>query len=610
MINETIDFIKDFHPFPVYTDRQGWEAVAENIKAFYRERGKELLGHEWPALPATLYLDFYRNGNRSRYEGRYFQRRLDVFCLMMAECIAGNGACLDDLINGVWAICEESTWVVPAHNNHDRRRGAGALELANVEEDRYVDLFAAETGALLSWVYFFLGNAIATLSPLVKRRIELEVEQRILLPYLKHNDWGWMGLDHDNPVNNWNSWINSNMLVCYLVFTGVFPQAREGVEKTIHSVNRFIHFYADDGGCDEGPSYFDKAGGSLFDYVEELGECTDLSYFYKEQRIRNIASYIYKVYISRNFFVNYADADPTVAVPLGLLSRTAVNTGDENLLAFCSYLREHKYCADRSKPVGNLFSVYRILADIFKPLTTTDKAFVAPPASWFPGIQVATARDNREGGLFFSAKGGHNAESHNHNDVGTFLLYCGEQPVLVDAGRETYTKFTFSEKRYTIWTNQSSYHNLPLINGFDQSPGVVYNATNVRYSFEEGITRFNLDIAGAYPQDAAIQSYTRDFVFDQRLTITDRYTLKAWKAPLTLHFLCHEQPEIAGGRVVLSGVVELAFDAATLQAAVDEIPLTDIKLRRGWQKDSLYRLRLTLKDCTLSGAISLRFARI
>jgi hypothetical protein len=585
--------------------------VAEDIQAFYHQRAKELLGHEWLVLPATLYLDFYRNGNRSRYEDRYFQRRLNIFYLMMAECIEGHGAYLDDLINGVWAICEESTWVVPAHNNHDRKRGADVLELAHVEEDCYVDLFAAETGALLSWVYFFLGDVIATRAPLVKRRIELEVEQRILLPYLTHTDWSWMGLDHDNPVNNWNPWINSNMLVCYLVFTRVFARAQEGVEKTIHSVNRFIHFYTDDGGCDEGPSYFDKAGGALFDYVEELGECTDLSYLYTEERIRNMASYIYKVYISRNFFVNYADADSTVAVPLDLLARTAVNTGDENLLAFCSYLREHTYYADRSKPVGNLFSVYRILADIFKPLTTTDKAFIAPPVSWFPGIQVVTARDTKEGGLFFSVKGGYNAESHNHNDVGTFLLYCGGQPVVVDAGRETYTKFTFSEKRYSIWTNQSSYHNLPQINGFDQSPGVMYKATNVRYSsFEEGTTCFSLNIAGAYPQDAAIQSYTRDFVFDQGLFITDRYILKVWKAPLTLHFLCHDQPEIVGGRVVLSGVVELVFDAAILKAAVDEIPLTDTKLRRGWQKDRLYRLRLTLKGCALSGTISLRFARI
>lgn len=68
-------------------------------------------------------------------------------------------------------------------------------------------------------------------------------------------------------------------------------------------------------------------------------------------------------------------------------------------------------------------------------------------------------------GLFFAAKGGYNNESHNHNDAGTFSLYLHTTPVFIDAGVGTYTRQTFSSERYTIWTMQSNYHNLPMING-------------------------------------------------------------------------------------------------------------------------------------------------
>ena len=42
-------------------------------------------------------------------------------------------------------------------------------------------------------------------------------------------------------------------------------------------------------------------------------------------------------------------------------------------------------------------------------------------------------------------------------------------PVIIDAGVGTYTRQTFSSERYTIWTMQSNYHNLPMINGFLKS---------------------------------------------------------------------------------------------------------------------------------------------
>ncbi|MDR1636020.1 MAG: heparinase II/III-family protein [Treponema sp.] len=618
---------RKFEPFPRYGDRKGWEALSEDTKRRCLEEARKLRGKEWQSLPAVLYLDFYRNGNRSRYESRCFQRRRDLFYLTLGECIEGRGEYLDDIINGIWLICEETSWVVPAHINHDRSEPGKSSpsplkELPDLAGDIYIDLFAAETGALLSWVYYFLGNAIGALSPLVKRRVELELERRILGPYLARDDFAWMGLDHDKPVNNWNPWINSNLLVCYLVFAGTFKDYARGASKTIRSVNRFLHFYAGDGGCDEGPSYFGVAGASLLDFIEELGQVTHVDYLYRSDKIRNMASYISKVYIGQDYYVNYADAPPSVSIPVDLLERTGRRTGDESLLGMLAYLRKsgHGDSGKGSKLSGGAWNLYRQLANIFYPSPPEeDRAFRAPEFSWFGGIQVLCARDKADSleGLFFSAKGGTNGESHNHNDIGNFLVYCDSVPVLVDAGVETYTKFTFNEKRYTIWTMRSCYHNTPAINGMDQLPGAEYRAKKVKFKRGAktgkagGKTSLSMDIAGAYPREAGIETYTRAFTFrhGESLLVEDTYRLKELKAPLALNFLCHERPELAEGRALLSRKVWMEYGPG-FKTEVEEIALKDAKIRGDWRKDSLYRLRLTKGDTGVSGTLSLRFTRM
>jgi hypothetical protein len=613
MIRETKP-AKAFCPFPAYNDRDRWNDLPEEIKNYYSSSAEKIKGKEWRSLPASVCLDFYRNGSNVRNNEIFFERRRNLFILFMAECIEGNGVYLDDIIDGVWLLCEETGWVHPAHYKHFLPPGKSVRELQDVEADLYIDLYAAETGSLLSWVYYFLGDVIGGLSPLVKRRIEFEIERRILKPYLKY-DYGWMGLNNGGKANNWNPWINANILVMFLVFTKSFPYTTDGISRTVKSVNRFIDSYADDGGCDEGPGYFNAAAASLLDFIEELGQITDVSYLYADKKFCNMVSYIYKVYIGKKYYVNYADAPPLCFPPVSLLARTGKKSGDDVLVGFSNYLRDNRFCVDETVIDDLARQLYRLLAAIFmeKDDDAGRNTFTIPMTNWFPGIQVVTARDNEGSfdGLFFSAKGGHNNESHNHNDVGNFILYCDRVPVLVDAGVETYTKSTFSEKRYTLWTMRSCYHNTPTINGTDQVPGAGYCAAGISFSSSEGRTRFSLDIGGAYPAETGINSYKREFIFKHNgdLTITDSYSLKECTAPLILNLLCYEKPEISGGKAILGGKVTMYFDALTFSWAVEEIPLTDKKIHDEWQTDNLYRLRLTKKTCDLSGEAVLRFTR-
>lgn len=69
-----------------------------------------------------------------------------------------------------------------------------------------------------------------------------------------------------------------------------------------------------------------------------------------------------------------------------------------------------------------------------------------PVRSTFPEAQVFIVR-GIAGGLSLGLKGGHNAEFHNHNDVGPYDIAVWDAIVTGDVGGEVYTKRTFSANR-------------------------------------------------------------------------------------------------------------------------------------------------------------------
>ena len=54
--------------FPKYEDRSAWDNLLPEQKEAYVGNGEKYLDYQWPTIPAKYYLDFTRNGNRSRYE--------------------------------------------------------------------------------------------------------------------------------------------------------------------------------------------------------------------------------------------------------------------------------------------------------------------------------------------------------------------------------------------------------------------------------------------------------------------------------------------------------------------------------------------------------------
>ena len=602
-----------WHPFPKCAERGEWFRINEPLRKAYVAQAELYLNSAWQTPKATDFLEYTRNGNRSRYQAISYGRREQLAALVLGECMEGKGRFLDDIMNGVWTICEETYWGVPAHVGL-QKRGPG---LPDVSEPT-VDLFAAETGMLIAWTYYLVGDELARISPLITERMCIEVQRRILSVNFAREDFWWMGFNR--TVNNWNPWICSNWLTAVLVFEADPDRRAESVHKIMRCLDNFLDPYPRDGGCDEGPSYWGRAGGSLFDCLELLqGASSNAVNVFDKPLIKEIGRYIYRAYIHDQYFINFADAPARQDADADLIFRYGKSINDETMMRFASYL-ERRQNLGAGAQKGQFGSLGRLLPMLFsiQELAQVEPREPLQREFWLPDLQVMGGRssDKTVKGFYVAAQGGHNAESHNHNDVGNFIVYYDGSPVIIDVGVETYTAMTFSQDRYSIWTMQSAYHNLPTINGVMQKDGREYEATNVRFASDNESVRFSLDIAHAYPAEAKVKSWLRNIRLDRGrdVVVTDRYELGTLVKPFTLSLMTSCLPTVKTEGVVslrqdVEGnqhTISLLYDKSKFSVSIEPIAIEDDRLQSSWGK-KIYRIVMTSKLKLLDGEYSVTF---
>lgn len=587
--------------YPDYNDRKGWDKLTEGVKEEIIRLGEEALDYEWKVIKATDYLEYDRSGSRVIMQTPFSSNNSALTNLVMAELAEGEGRFSDQIVNGVWLLCEMTSWALSAHI-------ASAEETDNTAlpsfREHVIDLTAGQLGSFLSWTYYFLKDELDKVNPLVAERLRDNLQVRILDPFMNRDNFWWQAF-HATPVttvNNWNPWCNFNVLSAFLLLEDDPDKLATAVYRSMISVDKFTNFNHADGACEEGPSYWGHAAGKLYDYLQILYMATggEISIF-DEPMIRNMGEYIANSYIGDRWVVNFADATARGGGSSGIIFRYGQAVGSEKMKQYAAYLNERN--GERGY-TGAGTDFFRTVEDLvyYDELARTTPSKVTDPYTWYPQTEFCYMRNKT--GFFFAGKGGYNAESHNHNDAGAFLLYYDSKPVFIDVGVGTYTRQTFSSERYTIWTMQSDYHSLPRINGASQLPGRQYRADNV--SFNERRSGFTVDIAGAYGGDAAVDSWVRTYTLKENggLAIEDAFSLNKTLEPNTVNFMTWAKPDIrVPGSVLLDvsdDVIELTYDPRQFEAVVEAIEQTDQRLRNVWG-EQVYRLSLIARNKQVRG---------
>ncbi len=585
--------------YPAYKDRQAWDALTASFRGDLISKGEQYLDYTWKVVKATDYLAFETSGSRVAMEQPFGDNNSALSHLLLAELAEGKGRFIPQIINGVWHSCEMSSWVLSAHLPVQRSKRS----LPDFQET-IIDLTSGDLGSFLSWTYYFLHDEFDKVNPVIAKRLRKELQDRILDPYMARSDYWWQAFDATptTMVNNWNPWCNFNVLTCFLLLETDADKLAAAVHRTMQSVDRFINYNHSDGACEEGPSYWGHAAGKMYDYLQLLSYATGgrISIFH-EPMIRNMGEYIVRSYVGNGWVVNFADASAKGGGDAGLIHRYGRAVKSTDMQQFAAYLLER----DGKFTVSEGRDFFRTIENLtgYTTLRQTKAAQVQAPYSWYPETQFCYMQNGR--GLFLAAKGGHNNESHNHNDVGTFSLYYQSVPMLIDVGVGTYTRQTFSSERYSIWTMQSNYHNLPLVNGKAQQYGRQFHATRVQ--FDSAARIFSLDISKAYPAEAGVQQWLRRFAWNSAgaLVLTDQFGLQQPTAANVLHFMTWARPDTSqAGTIRLEKegkAVALQYDPRLFNLQVEAIDQTDTRLARIWGK-TLYRVALQAKKVERTGS--------
>ena len=417
-----------------------WEEIKTH--PFYKKERDELIayGEKYlsapiPELKLSSYLRFSRDGNRSEYERPYFERRrriarLTILCRLYGERYTDV---LEDLI---WAVLEESTWVVPAHLCEDYTE--------KEKREGFLDLFSTETGALLSLTYHLLGDR---LSSFVRERMQKMVRRRIIDPFFNNHFW-WM-----EGRNNWGAVCASQVACCMMVFAteNEFRRAEPSFNLTM---NHFLASYGEDGCCLEGLSYWNYGFGSFLDYADAVRRYSKGKTLFYDAELMLPEEKREKAHDLEHGIIDYFKREDVrraafFAQNTLLTGSVAVSFSDGREEYRCT--RAHTYLLKREYG---------------------DAAYGAPMKHGTIYYREGQWFIRKSPRFSLAAKGGHNDEAHNHNDIGSFLVTDGEGSVLCDLGAGEYTRQYFlNETRYDFLVNSSRGHSLPIINGELQKTG-------------------------------------------------------------------------------------------------------------------------------------------
>lgn len=498
------------------SDRAFWDKFAATPQAAdVLNRAATLLDQPIEELPEALFMEYRRNGNRQNYERVYATRIVQIDLLATAEAIENRGRFLPRIETLFAAFAAMRTWVPSGHDGKLRNYNdtAPEVELTNSR--------VAYSWAQLAWILE------PRLRPELVAQIRAAVRHRVVdlisatIAGQRTPDW-WFAID-----NNWNAVCLANVTGAALAtLESRHERARFLATAEKYSTN-FLQGILDDGYCTEGLSYWNY-GYSNYVKLAELafqatGGVVDL---YARPKVRALSLYPRQLEIFPGIYPTYADGvlgerpDPDL---VRFLNRR-LGLG----VASWEGLPPHASALAANLPLG--------LAYATGPTAPATATFQEDARrGWFPHAMVYVGRPAPGSTSTFgvSVKGGHNAEHHNHNDVGNFVVVSGSTALILDPGAETYTQRTFGAQRYESRALNSFGHSVPVIAGTLQRTAREAAAQVIQREFTDATDTLTFDLSTCYDVPS-LQKLERRYVYRRdgggSFEVTDRV---AFSSPQT-----------------------------------------------------------------------------
>ncbi|MCF0167727.1 MAG: heparinase, partial [Bacteroidales bacterium] len=345
----------EWMPFPKYSDRQGWDRLLGEWKEEYIKRGEKALEYNWQVTTVSDYLTCRNGGSQGDAVIHFQPNVMSVVDLFFAELAQGEGRYINKLMDGVFSLCETSSWVLSHHLHLQKSRYSFPLA-----SDSAVDLVAGDVGSILAWVYYFFKDEFNKIEPEVSRRVKAELYERIIEPYMKDTYW-WMGKNYEpgksQSLNNWTPWCCVNCIQVFALVCDDRDLYAKAVWESMTSVDYYLNTIEGDGACDEGPSYWQQGPAKNFEYLRFIDLITGGKItLYENPMIKAMGEYIARSYIGDGWVVNFADAsargggDPVVVHYYGRMVESPL------MMRYAAYLQQNKpLAAPRDRFIIRMF---------------------------------------------------------------------------------------------------------------------------------------------------------------------------------------------------------------------------------------------------------------
>lgn len=458
---------------------------------------------------------YYETGSRKEYESGYFEHRKQLCAYtLLAAIYPENEKYITGLENIIWAVADEFSWALPAH----------IPERTGIKDCvEFIDLFAAETAFSLAEAVIIIGDR---LDARVRERVEFEVRRRVIEPYLsgKENSWDKVG-------SNWAAVCAGSVGASFL-YLAEKNEIETALPRLIDTLKCYLDSFGDDGACTEGINYWIYGFGYFTYFAELLRQYTggEIDLF-SVPKAKSIAEFPHKIRFLNNNTVTFSDCGDKFINRSGLSCFLSKKYG-------CTAV------TDDSCSLGfNDDSCYRaahIMRDFAWRTEEACEDIIRYGTCCFKDAQWYIKKDKM---YEFAAKAGNNNESHNHNDIGSFILNVNGRKIITDPGRGEYTAEYFGERRYDYFAPSAAAHSVPVINGSMQKDGAEHKG-GIIYADDSTL---RLRIEKAYDDPDIIQ-LEREFGFKSRsVSICDKALFKAENGSMTEHFVTALMPEFLDG---------------------------------------------------------------
>ncbi len=527
-----------------------------------------------PLTTYTLYREFLRIGERKNYEREMGLKRGRLQAAVL-RLYLGQDDYIPVAQDYVWSICEETNWVMPAH------------------ERMSVDLGAVGVGWMLAETIVSLGDK---LGEEIAQRVRQEIERRIFAPFFADPDQFWWF----KGTNNWNGVCNG-AIGCMLLLLEKDPERlARGLALVLSGLEVFLDTaFEADGTSTEGPGYWAYGLSTFIPFSEMLRHRTNAQMdLLSTPRMQQIATYPGNIMLSPGHFASFSDSHEETAFAPGWIQRLAERTGVIQLLELLAPPARLQLDAswrnilwwDGHRPAeASLFDIW-----------LKDGAVVRLVARTPEGKPVVLV-----------AKAGHNAENHNQNDLGSFILHVDGETFLADPGAGLYSRAYFSPQRYENIFANSFGHSVPRIGDHLQSPGREFRSEITRYdaSGPDKTVAMRLEKGYDVPQLSELErrlTLTRDGA----LVLEDRFAFTDAPLPVEEALITWLDATVSGGTARLVGVkhtLELAIEepvGAHFQLAVLEkesaanrvpVPLKRLSINLPAARETTVRVRATVR---------------